>query len=91
MAESPAPGFQTNPDYKIAFEASPRRVRAVFNGGETIADSNSAHLLFETRHLPIYYFPRSDVRFDLLRATAHHSYCPYKGTAAYWSIAAGGT
>lgn len=57
--------------------------------GETIADSNAAHLLFETRHLPIYCFPRADVRFDLLRATDHHSYCPYKGTAAYWSIAAG--
>jgi uncharacterized protein (DUF427 family) len=88
MTDTPAPGFQTNPDYRITFEPSPRRVRVQF-GGETIADSSSAHLLFETRHLPIYYFPRSDVRFDLLQATEHHSYCPYKGTAAYWSIAAG--
>jgi uncharacterized protein (DUF427 family) len=89
MADAPAPGFQTHPDYKITFETSPRRVRVAFNG-ETIADSTSAHLLFETRHLPIYYFPRADVRFDLLRATEHHSFCPYKGMASYWSIAAGG-
>jgi uncharacterized protein (DUF427 family) len=88
MTHGPAPGFQSNPDYKILFEPSPRRVRVVF-GGETIADSTAAHLLFETRHLPVYYFPRGDVRFDRLLATEHHTYCPYKGTASYWSIPAG--
>lgn len=88
MIETPAPGFQTNPDYRIAFEPSPRRVRVEFNGA-TVADSTAAHLLFETRHLPVYYFPRDDVRFDLLRATDHHTDCPYKGTASYWSIAIG--
>src|SRR5260370_36643716 len=51
-------GFKTNPDYKILFEPSPRRVRVKFNG-EIIADSTNAHLLFETRHLPVYYFPRT--------------------------------
>jgi uncharacterized protein (DUF427 family) len=88
MTEAPAPGFQTNPDYRIAFERSPRRVRVQFNG-EMVADSTAAHLLFETRHLPIYYFPRADVRTDLLRASEHHTYCPYKGTASYWNIAVG--
>jgi uncharacterized protein (DUF427 family) len=82
-------GFKTNPDYRIAFEPSPRRVRVKF-GGEMIADSTEAHLLFETRHLPVYYFPRSDVRLDLMSATDHHTFCPYKGTASYWTIAAGG-
>jgi len=81
-------GFKTNPEYKIAFEASPRRVRIQFNG-ETIADSTGARLLFETRHLPVYYFPRSDVRMDLLRPTEHHTFCPYKGTASYWTIRVG--
>ncbi|HTZ34767.1 MAG TPA: DUF427 domain-containing protein [Stellaceae bacterium] len=88
MSATPAPGFAADPDYRIVFEPSPRRVRVVFNG-ETIADSVAAHLLFETRHLPVYYFPRADVRFDLLRATDQRSYCPYKGAAAYWSIAVG--
>ena len=88
MTQTPAPGFKTNPDYRIAFERSPRRVRVQFNG-EWVADSTAAHLLFETRHLPIYYFPRADVRMDLLRATEHHTYCPYKSTASYWSIAVG--
>ena len=81
-------GFKTNPDYKVTLEASPRRVRVKFNG-ETIADSSAAHLLFETRHLPVYYFPRADVRMDLLTPTDHHSFCPYKGTASYWTIRVG--
>jgi len=81
-------GFKTNPDYKITFEPSPRRVRVIFNG-ETIADSTNARLLFETRHLPVYYFPRGDVRMGLLTATDHHTFCPYKGTASYWTIRVG--
>jgi uncharacterized protein (DUF427 family) len=89
MVSNAAPGFATSPDYRITFELSPRRVRVKF-GGETVADSTAAHLLFETRHLPVYYFPRADVRMDLLRPTGHHTYCPYKGTASYWTIAAGG-
>lgn len=81
-------GFKTNPQYRITFEPSPRRVRVKFNG-EWIADSTNAHLLFETRHLPVYYFPRRDVRMDLLRPTEHHTFCPYKGEAAYWTVAVG--
>ncbi len=83
-----APGFEGNPDYRIAFERSPRRVRVRFNG-ETIADSTDAHLLFETRHLPVYYFPRADVRLDLMTPTAHQTFCPYKGTASYRTIKVG--
>src|SRR5260370_36803797 len=81
-------GFKTNPDYKVTLERSPRRVRVKFNG-ETIADSTAAHLLFETRHLPVYYFPRGDVRMDQLVATEHHTFCPYKGKAAYSTIRVG--
>ncbi len=81
-------GFKTNPEYKVTLERSPRRVRVKFNG-ETIADSTAAHLLFETRHLPVYYFPRADVRMDKLVPTDHHTFCPYKGTASYWTIRVG--
>jgi len=81
-------GFKTNPDYRVTLEHSPRRVRVKFNG-ETVADSTDAHLLFETRHVPVYYFPRADVRMDLMTPTDHHTFCPYKGTASYWSLKAG--
>jgi uncharacterized protein (DUF427 family) len=81
-------GFKDNPDYRILFEPSPRRVRVAFNGA-TIADSTKAHLLFETRHLPVYYFPREDVRMELLTPTAHQTFCPYKGKASYSTIRVG--
>src|SRR6266702_2578150 len=81
-------GYKTNPDYKVTLERSPRRVRVKFNG-ETIADSTSAHLLFETRHLPVYYFPRADVRMDLLVTSDKATACPYKGKARYHSVKIG--
>jgi uncharacterized protein (DUF427 family) len=81
-------GFKANPAYRILFEPSPRRVRVKLNG-TFVADSTNAHLLFETGHLPVYYFPRADVRMDLLMPTDHHTFCPYKGTASYWTIVVG--
>ena len=47
-------------------------------------------VLLETRHPDIHYFPRADVRMGFLRRTDHHTYCPDKGNAAYWSIEVGG-
>jgi uncharacterized protein (DUF427 family) len=73
----------------IYFEDSPRRMRARF-GGETVVDSRNAKLLHEQGHLPIYYFPESEVRMDLLEPTDRSTRCPFKGQAAYWSVRAGG-
>jgi uncharacterized protein (DUF427 family) len=72
----------------IYFEHSPRRIRARF-GGETIVDSRQAKLLHEQGHLPIYYFPRAEVRMDLLEPTDRTSRCPFKGEASYWSVRVG--
>jgi uncharacterized protein (DUF427 family) len=72
----------------ILFEDSPRRIRGIL-AGETVVDSTRVKLLHEHGHLPIYYFPREDVRFDLLEPTDHHTRCPWKGEAAYWSVRVG--
>lgn len=80
--------FKANPDYRITFERSPRRVRVKFNG-TVVVDSTNAHLLFETRHLPIYYFPQADIRMDLMLPTSHQTFCPYKGDASYWTVSVG--
>jgi len=77
------------PDYEITFEAEPKRKQVVFNG-ETIADSTQTLVLLETRHAGVHYFPRADVNMDFLTPTDHHTFCPFKGTASYWSIEAGG-
>ena len=82
-------GYAERPDYDVHFEPCPRRLRVVF-GGATIADSTRACYLFETDHVPVYYFPRADVRMDLLSRTAERTHCPYKGDAVYFSVTAGG-
>jgi uncharacterized protein (DUF427 family) len=64
------------------------RIRGVLNG-RTVVDSRRAHLLHETGYLPVWYFPREDVDFDLLEPTDHSTYCPFKGDASYWTVRAG--
>ncbi|MGH7769751.1 MAG: DUF427 domain-containing protein [Candidatus Binatia bacterium] len=81
-------GSAATADHWIHIEESPRRVRVAF-GGETIADSKHALLLRERKCLPVYYFPKPDVRTDLLQPTSHRTRCPHKGAASYWSIKAG--
>jgi len=70
------------------FEESPKWVRTTF-GGETIADSIRAMVLRRANRLPVYCFPRADVRMDLMEKTQHSSEFPPQGTASYWSIKVG--
>ncbi len=72
----------------IYWQPVPQRIRA-FVAGEAIVDTRRAHLLHETGHLPVYYFPAEDVREDLLERTGHTTHCPHKGDAGYWTIRAG--
>ena len=69
-------------------EVSPRWIRVTFNG-ENIADSKRVMLVRETGFLPVYYFPRDDVRSQRLVASAYRSQDPFKGEATYWSVAVG--
>jgi uncharacterized protein (DUF427 family) len=79
----------TNSDHRVAFEPSPKRVRIIV-ADTTIADSRQVGLLFETGYRPVYYFPRQDVRMDLLEPTAHRTHCPCKGDTSYFTVRAGG-
>jgi uncharacterized protein (DUF427 family) len=58
--------------------------------GEKLAESDRVVLLDETGLPTRYYIPREDVRTDLLRPTSHHTTCPFKGEASYWSAEVGG-
>src|SRR5881628_162862 len=77
-----------DPGHWIHTSQSPRQVRVVF-GGEAIAESKRVQLLREDGVLPVYYFPRQDVRMNLLLPTDHKSRCPYKGEASYWTARSG--
>jgi uncharacterized protein (DUF427 family) len=69
----------------VRIETNARRVRVLVSG-RFVADSTRTVYLFEQGHLPIYYFPRADVRFDLLEGSTTTTHCPRKGDASYWSI-----
>jgi uncharacterized protein (DUF427 family) len=81
--------FDRHPGYRVDFEPCAKRVRTVFNG-ETLAETTRVQLLRETGHVPVYYFPREDLRLDLLAASDHRTFCPFKGEASYWHVRAGG-
>ncbi|MFI7402231.1 DUF427 domain-containing protein [Streptomyces sp. NPDC049541] len=74
-----------DPHKRVDAIASSRHVQ-VSVGGTLVADTHRPVLLFETGLPTRYYVPREDVRLDLLEPTEHHTGCPYKGTAQYWSL-----
>jgi uncharacterized protein (DUF427 family) len=78
-----------NAEHPITIEPSTGRVR-VLAEGNVIADSRNALTLRESDYPPVQYIPRSDVNMQLLARTDNATYCPYKGDAAYYSIAPGG-
>lgn len=85
----PPSSWALNPAYVIDLAPVPARLRVEL-GGEIVADSDKATVMFELGHAPVYYFPREDVRMKLLASTDRHSHCPYKGDAGYFSVTAGG-
>lgn len=76
-------------DHPITVERNPKRV-VVKSGGRTIADTTEALTLLEGSYPPVQYIPRKHVDMDALQRSDKTSYCPYKGDAAYFSIADGG-
>lgn len=81
-AEAKAPAHA---GYRVIIEPRAERIRAVFNG-VTVADSARAMIMHETRLPCVYYFPREDVRMDLMRPSDHRTHCPFRGNASYWSL-----
>ena len=78
-----------SPYTRIDILQSSRFVRVEVNG-VTIAETSQPRLLFETGLQTRYYLPLPSVRLDLLRPSARLTQCPYKGTASYSSVEAGG-
>lgn len=77
--------YHKYPDYRVDLEVSGALARVRVDD-QVIAESTRAMQVKETRHDPVVYFPREDVRVELLERTDHQSFCPFKGNASYWSV-----
>ena len=77
------------PEHPISMTKAKSTWRVVFNNA-VIAESEDVLLMQEATYPVVAYFPRKDVKMNLLQATDHHTYCPYKGQASYFSLDADG-
>jgi uncharacterized protein (DUF427 family) len=78
-------GHPHDPFHRIDVRVATRQVE-VRHAGTVLATSDRVHVLTETM-LPVrYYFPRNDVRLDLMTRSDTSTVCAYKGTAAYFAV-----
>jgi uncharacterized protein (DUF427 family) len=89
---NPAPGYKKYPGHHIETKPAGVRVRVKLKG-ELIADTKDAIALEEamssgssTVAPVVYYIPRKDVKMNRLVRTTHHTHCPFKGDASYFSF-----
>jgi uncharacterized protein (DUF427 family) len=81
------PGWKPVQEHRIAtgwpyasFNYEEFSVKAIWNG-HVIAESDDT-VVVENNH----YFPMDAVNRDTLVETMHTSFCPWKGTASYYSL-----
>ncbi|MEO6603661.1 MAG: DUF427 domain-containing protein [Polyangiaceae bacterium] len=82
------PGYATNPDHTVVAQPFKGRVVVEANG-KVLVDTEHALEVREANYPPVYYVPRRDTRMTDLVSTDHHTGCPYKGQASYFSIVGG--
>jgi len=75
------------PDHPITVEPNPARV-VVKAAGQVIASTTRAQVLREASYPAVQYIPLADVAEGVLERTEHHTYCPYKGEASYYTLTA---
>ncbi len=88
MSDTAAPARRVlipGPDHPITIAPNAKRVVVTANG-KVIADTVAALTLKEASYPAVQYIPRADADLDALERSDHHTYCPYKGEASYFSI-----
>src|SRR5262245_65598933 len=73
---------------RVHIEDGPKRVRT-YLGGELIADTKRLKLVWEVPYYPAYYFPRADVRMELLTPSGHNQRSPSRGDAHKFTVKGG--
>jgi uncharacterized protein (DUF427 family) len=88
--DEPVSGHPRSPYHRVDCVRTSRRLR-VEVAGATLVDTTDTLGVYETALEPRLYVPREAVRLDLLVASPTTTFCPYKGTASYWSAVVGDT
>ena len=82
---SKSPGHRQLPDHSIVERPLRKRMQVTVDG-EAIADSTAVIQVEEDGSPVRYYFPRADVKMELLERSTMTTQCPFKGTANYFSL-----
>jgi len=75
---------------RIRVEPSHKRIRT-YLGGEVIADTTGALLVWEVPYYPTYYLPEADVRMDRLIEEGEGKRSPSRGTPITYTIEVDGS
>jgi uncharacterized protein (DUF427 family) len=86
---SKSPGHRKWPAHKVEEKALGQALEVEMNG-EVIAKSSDVIAVDEDEQPRRYYFPRSDVKMERLERSSTTTKCPFKGTARYFNLNAGG-
>ena len=85
---SKSPGHAKWPSHQVLEVPQAQRVSARF-GDTTVASSENVLRVDEDEAPARFYFPRTDVRMDLLEHSDTKTQCPFKGTASYFNLRIG--
>ena len=72
-------------DARITLHTSQQRMQVQVDG-VLLADSTNTLELREHGYPPLHYFPREDVKMDLLTTSETITHCPFKGHTVYFSL-----
>jgi uncharacterized protein (DUF427 family) len=80
--------YPFEPGYVVFVMRSPKRLR-IEVGNITVADTIEGLILYESDHLPVYYFPIKDVQQSFLMPSVTRTESPFKGVATHYSLNTG--
>jgi len=80
--------YDFEPGYVVFTMPASKRLR-VKVGDDILADTINGLVLYESDHLPVYYFPMEDVSMQNFYLSGKTTCCPYKGDTEYYSLKVG--